>query len=82
MIDKFRVGDGERTTTSKVPPIYFSYSELGLPMSEEFFNEEIEKYNVYYATTEVTPIQFKPASFKKQATSNYYFLKADIKIPR
>ena len=82
MIDQFRIGDGEITSVSQVKPVYFKYEDLGLSMTEGFFNEEIQKFQVFYESDEITPIRFKPKSARVQKTSEYYFLKVDVKIPR
>lgn len=82
MIDRFRIGNGEATTMTSAPSVYISYAALGLPMNEEFFNEEIQKYKIYYESREITQIRFKPKSVRSQVTSEYYFIKVDVKIPR
>ena len=82
MVDEFRIGNGIQTTVNEVSPVYFTYTQLGLVMTEAFFNEETQKYEVFYKSTEVPPICFTPDSYKKQETSNYYFLNLEVKLPR
>lgn len=82
MIDTFRIGDGELTTTGTVRPVYVKYSDLGFEMDEDFFYSELDEFNVYYEAKEIPNIQFRPKSIKGQDTSDYYFLKVEVKIPR
>ena len=82
MRDSFRIGNGNITTMEQVTPVYISYASLELPMNEEIFNQEIQDYKIFFESDEITPIRFVPKSAMVQKTSQYYFLKVDVKIPR
>lgn len=81
--DAFMIGNGEKVTEETSKPVYRNYfSDCGIVMTEELFEEITRKFKIYYETTLLKNIQFIPKKVLNQTTSNYYFLHLDVKIPR
>ena len=83
--DRFRIGDGNRTTEDDALPVYRGYTtECEYPLNEERFNQikNVLHATIFETSQELKDIVFTPEVTPKQATSKYYFLKLDIKIPR
>lgn len=82
--EQFPIGDGNRTTEDEAPPVYRGYrSQCEIDLTEELFNEiKAQGYAIFQTSKMLKDIQFTPEVTPKQATSKYYFLKFEAKIPR
>jgi len=79
----FRIGSGEKTTDEDAPPVYRSYTECGIEMNPEKYEEIAGKgYRIYQIDSLLKNIRFTPKVTPAQVTSEYYFLKLEVKIPR
>lgn len=79
----FRIGSGEKTTDDDAPPVYRSYLECGIDMNAEKYQEIKNKgYRIYQIDSLLKNIRFTPRVTPSQVTSEYYFLKLELKIPR
>lgn len=79
----FRIGSGERTTDEDAPPVYRSYTECGIDVDSEEYEEITNKgYCIYQIDSLLKNIRFTPQVSPAQVTSEYYFLKLEVKIPR
>ena len=79
----FRIGSGERTTDEDAPPVYRSYTECGIDVNIEEYEEiKAKGYLIYQIDSLLKNIRFTPKVTPTQVTSEYYFLKLDVKIPR
>lgn len=83
--EQFPIGDGNRTTDEDAPPVYRGYrTQCEIDVTEEVFNEikNVKGFAIFQTSKMLKDIQFTPEVTPKQATSKYYFLKLDVKIPR
>ena len=80
--ERYRIGDGERTTDETAPAVYRSYPECGITMTEELFNQITLRYKIYFATTDLKDIIFTPKTVLPQGMSDYYFTHLQVKFPR
>lgn len=79
----FRIGTGERATDEDAPPVYRSYLECGIEMTPEKYQEIKNKgYRIFQIDSLLKNIRFTPRVTPTQVTSEYYFLKLEVKIPR
>lgn len=78
----FPIGDGSPTTEEDAPPVYRSYEECGIGMTQQLFNELSQLYKIYVATTALKDITFTPRDVMQQHTSDYYFTHFQVKFPR
>ena len=51
--ERYRIGDGEKTTDETAPAVYRSYPECGITMTEELFNQIALRFKIYFATTDL-----------------------------
>lgn len=80
--EQFAIGDGEYTTDEDAPSLYRSYSECGITMTQEKFDEIAKKYAIYVSTTGLKDIVYTPKTVIKQTTSDYYFTHLQVKFQR
>lgn len=80
--ERFRIGDGERTTPEMAPAVYRSYPECGIQLDEQTFNQIALRYKIYFATTDLKDIVFTPKTVLPQGMSDYYFTHLRVKFPR
>ena len=79
---QYRIGDGERTTEDTAPAVYRSYSDCGIAMTEELFNQIALRYKIYFATTDLKDIVLTPKTVLAQGMSDYDFTHLQVKFPR
>ena len=80
--DRYRIGDGEKTTEEEAPAVYRSYDECGIVIDERTFGELSQIFKMYYATNQLKDIKFTPKDVIPQTISNYYFAHLQVKFPR
>ena len=80
--ERYRIGNGEKTTDETAPAEYRSYPECGIVMSEDIFNQIALRYKIYFATTDLKDIIFSPKNVMPQGMSDYYFTHLQVKFPR
>ena len=80
--ERYRIGDGERTTDETAPNVYRSYKDCGITMDKETFDRIALRFKIYFATTDLKDIVFTPKNILPQKMSDYYFAHLQVKIPR
>lgn len=80
--DDYTIGDGLRTTDEDAVTVYRNYAECGIIMDKEKFDEINQHFVIYEESSSLGDIIITPETVPRQTTSDYYFMKLQVKIPR